>query len=159
MLISNYGLFWQRKYVQFGDDQHKGSLLGKMSQNYSFLVDFGEQIGTYVLYDKDCIPIFVGQAGSGNGTLFTQLKHHTTDYLCDRWEYFTWFGHRKVKANGRLEAYGSGKKPKIQDAAEEYLQVLEEQEVAISFEEVLAGLEELKKQEKSVEKKLRKKSK
>ena len=56
MLISNYGLFWQRKYVHFGYGGNKGTLFGKMSKK-KFLVNFREQIGTYVLYDKDFIPI------------------------------------------------------------------------------------------------------
>ena len=107
MLISNYGLFWQRKYVHFGYGGNKGTLLGKMNQKKSFLVDFREQIGIYVLYDKDFIPIYVGQAGNGNANLFTRLKQHTTDTLCNRWEYFTWFGLRRVNTNRRLAAYDS----------------------------------------------------
>jgi hypothetical protein len=147
MLISNYGLFWQRKYVHFGYGGNKGTLFGKMSKK-KFLVNFREQIGTYVLYDKDFIPIYVGQAGNGNATLFTRLKDHTTDYLRNRWEYFTWFGHRRVNANRRLAAYDSIEKtfkaqgggiltesediliatmePKIKDTAEEYHQAVDE---------------------------------
>lgn len=117
-MISNYGLFWQRKYVHFEPGGKKRSLLGKNSQKHSVLVDFGEQIGIYVLYDKDCIPIYVGQAGNGNGTLFTQLQQHTMDSLSNRWDYFTWFGLRRVKANRRLAAYSSIEKTiKAQDGS------------------------------------------
>ena len=107
MFISNYGLFWQRKYAHFGYGAKKGTLLGVMRQKRSSLVDFREQIGIYVLYDKEFVPIYVGQAGNGNAALFKRLKHHTTDDLCDRWEYFTWFGLRRVNANRRLAAYDS----------------------------------------------------
>jgi hypothetical protein len=185
MLIRNYGLFWQRKYVNFSCGGHKGALLGMMSQNRSFLVDFREQIGIYVLYDKDFIPIYVGQAGNGNATLLMRLKYHTTDYLCDRWDYFTWFGLRRVNANRRLAAYNSIEKtfkaqggsildesedtliakmelkvnkqgPKIKDAAEEYHQEVDENAVEMSNEDVTAGMEELKKQQKANEKQLKK---
>ena len=188
MLISNYGLFWQRKYVHFGYGGNKGTLLGTMRQKESFLVDFREQIGIYVLYDKDFIPIYVGQAGNGNATLFARLKHHTTDDLCNRWEYFTWFGLRRVNANGRLAAHDSIEKtfkaqggsildesedsliatkelklnkqgPKIKDAAEEYLQAVDENAAEMSVEDVIAGIEGPKKQKKAIGKRLKKKSK
>jgi len=188
MLISNYGLFWQRKYVHFGYGDNKGTLLGKMSQTESFLVDFREQIGIYVLYDKDFIPIYVGQAGNGNATLLMRLKYHTTDYLCDRWDYFTWFGLRRVNANRRLAAYNSIEKtfkaqggsildesedtliakmelkvnkqgPKIKDAVEEYHQAVDENGAEMSIEDAIAGIEELKKQQKALEKQLKKKNK
>jgi hypothetical protein len=186
MFISNYGLFWQRKYVYFGFGGNKGTLLGMMSQKKSFVVDFREQIGIYVLYDKDFIPIYVGQAGNGNATLFTRLKHHTTDYLCNRWEYFTWFGLRRVNANRRLAAHDPIEKPlqaqggsildesedisiatkelnkqgpKIKDPAEEYHQAVDENVAEMSIEDAIAGIEELKKQQKALEKRLKKKSK
>ena len=167
MLISNYGLFWQKKYVPFACGGKKGTLIGKMNRKESFLVDFREQIGIYVLYDKDFIPIYVGQAGNGNATLFTRLKHHTTDYLCNRWEYFTWFGLRRVNANGRLAAYDSIEKkfeaqggsildvseaamklnlnkpgPKLNEAAEEYHQAVDENVAEMSIEEAMARIEE-----------------
>jgi hypothetical protein len=188
MLISNYGLFWQRKYVHFGYDDNKGTLLGKMNKKKSFLVDFREQIGIYVLYDKDFIPIYVGQAGNRNATLLKRLQHHTTDYLSNRWEYFTWFGLRRVNANKRLAVGDSIEKtfkgqggsildesegisiatmepklnqqgPKTKNTAEEYSQAVDENVGEMSFEDVIAGIEELKKQKKAIEKRLNKKSK
>lgn len=183
MLISNYGLFWQRKYVNFNYGGNEGTLLGKINKKKLFLVDFREQAGIYVLYDKDFIPIYVGQAGNGNETLFTRLQYHTTDYLSNSWEYFTWFGFRRVNANGSLAPYGSmgktsrakggrslddsegllmtTKGPKIKGPAEEYRQVEDEDGLEMSMEDVVAGIEELKKQKKTIEKrlKLNKKSK
>lgn len=164
MFISNYGLFWQRKYVNFGYGGNKGTLLGKMDQNNSFPVDFREQTGIYVLYDKDFIPIYVGQAGNGNETLFSRLKHHTTDDLCNRWEYFTWFGLRRVSAKRRLAAHGSAE-PKLnkqgakikEKTAEEYRQAVDENFVAMSIEGVAASNERLKRPQKAVGKQLKKK--
>jgi hypothetical protein len=181
MLISNYGLFWQRKYVHFGYGGNKGRLVGMMRQKESVLVDFREQIGIYVLYDKDFIPIYVGQAGNGNATLFARLQYHTTDYLRNRWEYFTWFGSRRVNANRRLAAHDSTEKTfkarggsildgsedisiatedlklnkqgsKIRDAAEEYLQVVDENAAEMSIEDARANLEGPNKQKRAIEK-------
>lgn len=100
-MIANFGLLWQRKYVQFGGAGTKGSLVGKRSAKGA-VVDFREQIGIYVLYDKDMAPVYVGQAGNGNANLFSRLKAHTKDHLWNRWEYFTWFGLRKVNPSSRL---------------------------------------------------------
>ncbi|HZX79214.1 GIY-YIG nuclease family protein [Lysobacter sp.] len=99
-MIANYGLLWQRKYVQFGSAGTRGTLQGKRSAT-GMTVDFREQIGIYVLYDKDMRPVYVGQAGNGNANLFSRLKSHTKDHLWNRWEYFTWFGLRKVNAGSR----------------------------------------------------------
>ena len=69
-------------------------------------VDFREQIGVYILYRNENV-VYVGQAGSGNFTLFSRLKNHLTDHLADRWDKFSWFGVRKVNKNGSLsEAQG-----------------------------------------------------
>lgn len=99
-MIKNFGLLWQRKYVHLGAGSNKGTLLGTRSGKG--VVDFREQIGIYVLYDKDHRPVYVGQAGNGNATLFGRLKHHTNDHLWNRWEYFSWFGLRQVNANRSL---------------------------------------------------------
>ena len=168
MLISNYGLFWQRKYVDFGHGDNKGTLLGKTNKKKSFLVDFREQIGIYVLYDKEFVPIYVGQAGDGNAALFKRLKHHTTDDLCDRWEYFTWFGLRRVNAGGRLAACDSMKTmelklnkrvPRVEDPAEEYHQAVDENVAEMSIEDLTAGNEERKNRKRAMDKRLKKKSK
>jgi hypothetical protein len=98
-MIKNYGLLWQRKYLHIGSGGNKGTLLGKKASD---LVDFREQIGIYILYDKDMSPIYVGQAGNGNAKLFARLKTHQRDHLNNRWEYFSWFGLRRVNANCTL---------------------------------------------------------
>jgi hypothetical protein len=100
-MIKNYGLLWQRKYVHLGSGGKgkKGTLLGYRGNVGS--VDFREQIGIYVLYDKDFLPAYVGQAGNGNANLFSRLKTHTKDHLWNRWEYFSWFGLLDVTATGK----------------------------------------------------------
>lgn len=108
-MIANYGLLWQRKYVQFGGAGTAGSLLGKRSATGT-VVNFREQIGIYVLYDKDLAPVYVGQAGNGNANLFSRLKCHTKDHLWNRWEFFTWFGLRKVNTSGKLSQHDHAEK-------------------------------------------------
>jgi hypothetical protein len=108
-MIKNYGLLWQRKYVHLGAGRNKGTLLGTRSGIGE--VDFREQIGVYVLYDKDLVPVYVGQAGNGNANLFVRLKNHTNDQLWNRWEYFSWFGLRAINStNKSLSNHDSAEK-------------------------------------------------
>ena len=103
-MIMTYGLLWQRKYVHLGAGGNKGTLLGR-HRSYD-VVDFRGQIGIYELYDKDFVPVYVGQAGNGRATLFSRLKTHTRDHVWNRWEYFSWFGLRRVNpVNKKLSDY------------------------------------------------------
>ena len=83
-----------------GGDGNAGHLTGKTNGNRK--ADFREQIGVYVLYDRNQNIVYVGQAGNGNATLFTRLKNHMDGALWNRWEYFTWVGFRDVNVNGSL---------------------------------------------------------
>ncbi|HEX7643717.1 MAG TPA: GIY-YIG nuclease family protein [Burkholderiaceae bacterium] len=103
-MIENYGLIWPRKYIHVGAGSNKGTLLGYNAK--VGIVDFREQIGIYVLYDRNMLPVYVGQSGSGSANLFNRLKSHTKGRIWHRWEYFSWFGLRKVNKTGRLHAYG-----------------------------------------------------
>jgi hypothetical protein len=103
MLIKNFGHLWERKFTNYGRGGVKGHLRGYANQ--SKIVDFREQIGVYVLYDKDFIPVYVGQAGNGNAKLFDRLKKHETDHLWNRWQSFSWYGFRGVNMNGTLSAH------------------------------------------------------
>jgi len=98
--IKNYGLLWDRNYIQFGWAGVSGHLNGYRRGVKN--VDFREQSGVYVLYDKDFIPVYVGQAGRGNANLFSRLKQHSKDHLWNRWAYFSWFGLCKANKNGSL---------------------------------------------------------
>lgn len=103
-MINNYGLLWERRLVHLGAGGNRGTLLGRHPD--VGIVDFREQMGIYVLYDKDLVAVYVGQAGNGNATLFSRLKAHTKGRLRGRWEYFSWFGLRRVNdGNRRLSGY------------------------------------------------------
>jgi len=98
--IQNFGLLWERKYINYGWPGVSGHLLGYKKGIEK--VDFREQNGVYILYDKDMLPVYVGQAGKGKGNLFSRLKNHDTDHLWNRWVYFSWFGLHKVNKDGSL---------------------------------------------------------
>ena len=98
--IRNYGLLWERKYINYGWQGKAGNLNGHIRDKSK--ADFREQSGVYVLYDKDMKPIYVGQAGRGNANLFFRLRNHEKDHLRNRWSYFSWFGLCKVNKNGSL---------------------------------------------------------
>lgn len=106
MSIKNFGLQWNRDAVHwYGNKGDAGRLMGEGPIGYAkknqTQTDFREQIGIYVLY-SDGKAIYVGQAGSGNNTLFSRLKQHLTDHLADRWDKFSWFGVRKVNKDGSI---------------------------------------------------------
>ena len=101
--IRNFGTLWERKYIHFGWSGVRGNLIGSNSRVKN--ADFREQIGIYVLYDKNMIPVYVGQTGIGNQRLFDRLKQHDNDHLWNRWEYFSWFGLRAVNQNGDLSKF------------------------------------------------------
>jgi hypothetical protein len=103
-IIKNFGFLWERKYIYrgTGGDGNGGHLRGIKRNAQNFIVDFREQIGVYVLYDRNQTIIYVGQAGNGNATLFTRLKNHMDGSLWNRWEYFSWVGFRDVNGTGKL---------------------------------------------------------
>ncbi len=104
-LIQNYGLFWNRDKVDW--HQHNARLAGRLRAK-SKPVNFRRQLGIYALYDREFRLLYVGQAGSGNNTLFSRLKYHGTLHtgtrgLAARWSYFSWFGLlRVVKKDQKL---------------------------------------------------------
>src|SRR5262245_27903413 len=108
MLIKNYGHLWERKFINLGDQKLKGHLRG---YNGNISVDFREQIGVYALYDRNIVPVYVGQAGSRSANLFNRLKQHDNDHLRSRWELFSWFGFRSVTPKGKLSARNEIEKP------------------------------------------------
>jgi hypothetical protein len=101
-IIKNFGFLWERKYIYrgTGGDGNAGHLKGKARALET--ADFREQIGVYVLYDRNQSIVYVGQAGNGNATLFTRLRNHMDGSLWNRWEYFSWVGFRDVNANGSI---------------------------------------------------------
>lgn len=63
-------------------------------------MDFSDQRGVYLLYDRSQV-IYVGRAtDQGIGT---RLKQHTFDRLNGRWDRFSWFGVYQVSSSGELD--------------------------------------------------------
>ena len=88
------GMFWQRSSVIWNG---KPKLLGRQDEGAAN-VDFSDQVGVYLLHDRDRV-IYIGRAAD---TLFARLKAHTTDRLGGRWDRFSWFGLRAVSEDGQL---------------------------------------------------------
>ena len=103
-IIQSYGLFWSVDDVYWGKGSQAGSLLGVPARARSSTpCDFRQQVGIYVLYSNHDI-IYVGQTGARNQKLFRRLRKHRRDDLAGRWNRFSWFGLRRVLANGSLSS-------------------------------------------------------
>ena len=103
-LVRSVGLFWREDFAYWGAGRQAGALLGvPFHATTSDPIDFRNQIGIYALY-ADYQLVYVGQAGVGNQTLFSRLKHHRKDDLAGRWNRFSWFGVLRVLDNGQLSS-------------------------------------------------------
>jgi hypothetical protein len=89
-----FGMFWQRDRVLWGG---KSKLLGRQQLGAAD-VNFADQVGVYLLHDRDRV-IYVGRA---TDTMYSRLKVHTTDRMAGRWDRFSWFGLRSVGSEGEL---------------------------------------------------------
>jgi hypothetical protein len=98
--IKNFGFMWERDKVHWGRKGPGGNKRfdGVMVGNKKRVVDFLEQMGIYVLYDRFERPIQIGQSKN----IFQRLSQHRTDHLRNRWALFTWFGFYKAGANNEL---------------------------------------------------------
>ncbi len=88
-------MFWERTLVYWSPSKPK--LLGRQNAA-SEEVDFSNQVGVYLLHDRERV-IYVGRAGD---SLAGRLKAHTSDRLGGRWNRFSWFGLRSVRENAQL---------------------------------------------------------
>lgn len=93
--LRSFGMFWQRDLVSWTNVRPR--LLGRQSVGATN-VDFAEQIGIYLLHDRERV-IYVGRASEG---LSYRLRAHTIDRLGGRWDRFSWFGIRSVDENAKL---------------------------------------------------------
>lgn len=92
-------MLWEKDKVAWGRPNVRGTLLGiRRDARRQAPVDFRDQAGIYVLYDESRVPLWIGQATG----LYDRLQQHRNDHLWNRWTYFTWFGFRRVNANGTL---------------------------------------------------------
>lgn len=92
--IRAFGMYWRRNQVIW---EGSGLLTGRQSEN-SDPVNFAEQIGVYLLHDRDRV-VYVGRALDA---LYSRIFAHTRDRLEGRWDRFSWFGLRNVQADGSL---------------------------------------------------------
>lgn len=96
-LINALGMYWSRDKINWNLSTPK--LLGRQTVG-SQTVDFSEQRGVYLLYDRSEV-IYVGRAiDQGIGT---RLKQHTFDRLNGRWDRFSWSGVYRMSGGGELE--------------------------------------------------------
>ena len=104
-IVTAFGMYWDRSYVDW--DPTRPKLLGQQSKN-SDEVDFSDQIGVYLLYDRREI-VYVGQSNDErkHSSIGQRLKLHTKNRLRSRWDRFSWFGLKPV-AKGAPTALDNG---------------------------------------------------
>lgn len=95
-IITSIGIFWSREAVDWNSNK---KIVGFQGENNADEVDFTDQIGLYILYDRR-EPIYIGKSQNSIGK---RLLDHTKDRFAGRWDRFSWFGFRKVSDNGSLE--------------------------------------------------------
>ena len=98
VVIRAYGEYWDPDLVNWGrkGPGNKGTLDGKIGQQS---VDVWEQRGIYVLH-HDWRVVYVGRVTSGS--LGARLRTHRSDWLAGRWDRFSWYGTRGIRADGTL---------------------------------------------------------
>jgi hypothetical protein len=89
-----FGMYWKRDAVIW---RGRPKLLGRQGPAAT-RVNFANQIGVYLLHDRDRV-LYVGRA---TDALVARLLAHTTDRLGGRWDRFSWFGLRNVGPDGEL---------------------------------------------------------
>lgn len=116
MLIRTIGLFWKREEVYWNSSVRNGRLLGvPKGGKLSEPVNFGSQIGIYVLY-ADYDIVYVGQTGAELYGLYRRLKTHSRGDIADRWNRFSWYGIRNLNKNGQLAAITKKIRPTYKEA-------------------------------------------
>lgn len=94
-VVKTVGMYWNIDRIEW---KTKPRLLGQQQQG-SAQVDFGPQMGIYILYDRNRV-IYVGRAIEQ--PLGQRLAQHLKDRLNGRWDRFSWFGLRGVSEDGSL---------------------------------------------------------
>jgi hypothetical protein len=79
-----YGVYWQRDKIEWKSP----NLIGYKQYN-STEINFNNQIGVYLLYDKDDKVVYVGYSMDA---IISRLKDHTMDDKANEWCKFSWFG-------------------------------------------------------------------
>ncbi|WP_375565612.1 hypothetical protein [Oceaniradius stylonematis] len=104
--IRYYGLYWDRNFVFWNENQMLAVPIGKTGQgkrpknaadNWN-CINFWGQKGVYILYDAEMYPIYAGQVGIerkntkvGND-IGGRLTAHRYGKYRNAWRFFSWFG-------------------------------------------------------------------
>lgn len=94
-VVKCVGMYWNANKISW---KTKPRILGQQQQG-SKEIDFCDQVGIYLLYDRSRV-IYVGR--SVDRPLGQRLAEHTKDRLNGRWDRFSWFGLRGVDDTGKL---------------------------------------------------------
>lgn len=94
-LIQCLGMYWKSENVEW---KNSPKILGQATPK-SDTINFSEQIGIYLLHDRDKV-VYVGRVDEMR--LGQRLFEHTKDRLNARWDRFSWFGLRPVSEAGAL---------------------------------------------------------
>ena len=92
----------------------------------SFCTAASAWAGIYVLHTRLLEIVYVGQVGGGDQGLFQRLRQHTESAsLWNRWQFFSWFGTRKVNpVSKKLQGHADGA-PNISGSLPAFLDQLE----------------------------------
>lgn len=94
--LGAFGMYWKRESVNW--ESTTPALWGIQNPGAS-QVNFADQIGVYLLHDRDRV-IYVGRAM--DNILGSRLRAHINDRLGGRWDRFSWFGLKSVNEHGHL---------------------------------------------------------
>ena len=112
-----YGLYWDRQYIFTNRDHQvlpgvptgwtgKGRIARDADRDAMWM-NFWDQKGVYVLYDRDLDPVYSGQAGlkrGGDGRcLGERLREHIEGKYRNGWSFFSWFGFLECASKQHLE--------------------------------------------------------
>ena len=95
VIVACFGMFWERKPI----DWRTTPEISGTQYIGSDPVDFCNQLGVYLLYDRREV-IYVGR--TTDRPLGKRLSEHTKDRLRTRWNRFSWFGLLPVNNSGTL---------------------------------------------------------
>ena len=107
-IVTAFGMYWDREKVDWKPTRPR--LLGQQGENGD-QVNFSDQIGVYLLYDRREI-VYVGQSNENkiHSSIGVRLKRHTKNRLRSRWDRFSWFGLNPVgeRTAGQPAGVGNG---------------------------------------------------
>jgi hypothetical protein len=113
-ILPVYGELWRKELVDWRGKRGKAREFLLPGRVGSEDMEMADQVGVYILYDDNHVPIYIGQAGGrewskrkgeGGNRLFWRLRSHALGAYADRWKYFSWFGLKTINKNGGLRKF------------------------------------------------------